>query len=80
MNSFSRTRTTMDDIKKEAHDLLHGLQRRDPYALRRYYAFDPLTDISHPALDDARFIIAREHGFSSWRKLREHLDNSAVDH
>jgi hypothetical protein len=66
---------TLDHMKKEARHLLHGLQRRDPHALRRYYAVDPFTDISSPALDDARFIIAREHGFSSWRKLKEHIDN-----
>jgi len=72
-------RPTLDHLKKEARHLLYGLQRRDPYALSRYYAFDPFTDISNPAVDDARFIIAREHGFSSWRELKEHIDTSAVD-
>ena len=60
---------TLDHLKKEARHLLHGLQRGDPHALRRYYAVDPSTDMSSPALDDARFVIAHEHGFSSWRKL-----------
>jgi hypothetical protein len=66
---------TLDQVKKEARDLLRGLQRRDPEALRRYHAVDPFTDISKAALDGARFIIAREHGFSSWRKLKEHIEN-----
>jgi len=57
---------TLDHLKKEARQLLHGLQRRDPDALKRYYVVDPFTDMSNPALDDARFIIAHEHGFSSW--------------
>ena len=65
---------TLDQVKKDAIDLLRGLQRRDPDALRRYRAVDPSTDISKPALDDARFIIAQEHGFSSWLKLKEHID------
>jgi len=65
---------TLDQVKKEAINLLRGLERRDPEALRRYQAVDPVTDISKPALDDARFIIAREHGFSSWRKLKEHIE------
>ena len=69
---------TLNHVKKEARDLLYGLQRRDPYALRRYYAFNPSTDMSNPALDDARLIIAREHGFSSWRKLKEHSDATQV--
>jgi len=67
-------------MEKEARDPLHELQRRDPYAVGRYYVFDPVTDISHPALDDARFIIAREHGFSSWRELKEHIDTAALNY
>src|SRR6516164_2630252 len=47
-----------------------------PEALRRCPAIDPLTDLSNPDLFYARFIIAREHGFSSWRKLKEHIDTS----
>ena len=70
---------TLDQVKKEARDLLRGLQRQDPEALRRCKAIDPLADTAQPALDYARFIIARERGFSSWRKLREQLDTSAAD-
>jgi hypothetical protein len=66
---------TLDHVKKEVRDLLSGLQRRDPEALRRWHAIGPLTDMSKPALDHARHIIAREHGFSSWRKLKEHIEN-----
>jgi len=66
---------TLDDVKKEARDLLRGLQRRDPEALRRCHAIDPFADKSNPALDYARLIIAREHGFSSWRKLKEYIGN-----
>jgi hypothetical protein len=64
----------LDHLKREARQLLHGLQQRDPYALRRYYAVDSSSDVSGQALDDARFVIAHEHGFSSWRKLTEHID------
>lgn len=66
---------TLDHLKREARHLLHGLQQRDPYALRRYDAVDSFSDVSGAALDDARFVIAHEHGFSSWRKLKEHTDN-----
>ena len=66
---------TLDQVKKEAKDLLRGLQRRDPEALRRCHAIEPLTDLSNANLFYARFIIAREHGFSSWRKLKEHIEN-----
>ena len=66
---------TLDHVRKEARDLLRGLQRRDPEALRRCHAIEPLTDLSNANLFYARFIIAREHGFSSWRKLKEHIEN-----
>ena len=66
---------TLDQVKKEAKDLLRGLQRRDPEALRRCHAIEPLTDLSNADLFYARFIIAHEHGFGSWRKLREHIEN-----
>ena len=67
---------TLDHVKKEARDLLRGLQRRDPKALRRCHAIEPLTDLSNADLFYARFIIARERGFSSWRKLKEHIENA----
>jgi hypothetical protein len=72
--SHSAHSLTLDHMKKEARDLLHGLQRGDPYALRRCHVVDPSDPMFNPALDHARFIIAREHGFSSWRKLKEHVD------
>ena len=66
---------TLDHVKKEARDLLRGLERRDPEALRRCHAIEPLTDLSNTNLLYTRFIIARERGFSSWRKLKEHIEN-----
>src|SRR5215472_538281 len=75
MCATSSHHLTLHHLKKEARGLLRGLQRRDPEALRRCHAIEPLTDLSNPALDHARFIIAREHGFSSWRKLKEHIEN-----
>ena len=79
MCAISPHRLALEHMKKEARDLLHRLQRREPSALRRCHAVDPLNDLSNPALDHARFIIAREHGFSSWRKLKEHIDATQVN-
>ena len=62
----------LDDVKKEARNLLHALQRGDAAALRRYYSIDSFG-LSQPRLDDAQYIVAREHGYSSWQKLNEHL-------
>ena len=68
----------LETIKKQARDLLHGLRRRDPDALRRYYAAEPETK-QDPALDDARYVIAREYGFTSWRHLKEGLNTRKDD-
>jgi len=73
MCDTSSSRTNLDHIEKAARDLLHGLQHRDTVALRRYYSVDPSADMSKPRLDDAQYVVAREHGCASWRKLKEHL-------
>jgi hypothetical protein len=67
----------LDDIKKKAKDLLHALQRQDAAAFRRYYSIGSLDGMSQPRLDDAQYIIAREHGYSSWQKLKEHLHTTS---
>jgi hypothetical protein len=67
----------LDHIKKEARKLLHDIQRRDAAALRRYYSIDSLAGLSQPRLDDAQYIIAREHGYGSWQKLKEHLPTTS---
>jgi hypothetical protein len=66
----------LDDIKKEARDLLHALQRGDAAALSRYYSINFLSfnSLSQPRLVDAQYIIAREHGYSSWLELTEHIE------
>jgi hypothetical protein len=63
----------LDDFKTEAKKLLHALRRGDPAALRRYHSINSFAGLSEPRLDEAQYIIAREHGYSSWQKLKEHL-------
>lgn len=69
--------SNLDDIKREARTLLHALLERDTAALRRYYATDPLAGSARPRLDDAQYVIAREHGYGSWQKLTEHLSTTS---
>jgi hypothetical protein len=63
----------LHDIKKEARNLLHALQRGDAAAVSRYHSIDSFASLSQPRLDEAQYIVAREHGYSSWQKLNEHL-------
>jgi hypothetical protein len=62
-------------VERQASDLLLGLRRKDPPALRRYYAANSLAGAVAPTLAKARYVIAREYGFASWRKLIESLQN-----
>ena len=63
----------LDHMKREARYLLHGLLTRESSALRRFYSIDPLAGASQPNLADAQYVIAREHGFSSWRKMEAQI-------
>ena len=63
----------LEDIKREALSLLYRLRQRDETALRRYYSFDPFAGMFEPRIDEARYVIAREYGYASWRRLMEHL-------
>ena len=67
-----------EDIRTEATNLLYRLRQRDKTALRRYYSFDPFAGVFEPRIDDAQYVIAREYGYASWRRLREHLTGLAV--
>ena len=62
----------LEAMKREARDLLHALRRRDAAALRRYYGVDSLAGMSPPGLADARYVIAREYGYSSWQNLQRY--------
>jgi hypothetical protein len=64
-----------DDVKKEARKLLHDVQRGDAAALKRCYSVQSWDRMTETRLADAQYIIAREHGFASWKKLTEHLDS-----
>ena len=63
----------LEDIRREARELLHSLQRRDPSALRRRYSLDSESRSVHARLADAQYVVAREYGYSSWQKLKERL-------
>jgi len=63
----------LEEIKREATNLLDRLRQHDETALRRYYSFDPFAGMFEPRMDEAQYVIAREYGYASWRRLMEHL-------
>lgn len=65
--------THVEDVKREARDLLHAIRKHDAVAFGRFQSYDPLAALQ-PRLADAQYIIAREYGYSSWRKLTQRLE------
>ena len=57
-------RADLDQLKRQAKDLLRAAQGGDPGALER------LGGRPTPCLADAQFVLAREHGFASWPRLK----------
>ena len=69
-------RPSLEQLRKQAKDLLRLARAGDSVALARLRAVVPrlADDASSPAiLADAQLTIAREHGFASWPKLAEHV-------
>ena len=72
---------SLEHLKHQAKDLLKAHRAQDPGALQRIREFHP-RHANQPdaviaganfALSDAQLAIAREHGFSSWPRLKAHV-------
>src|SRR6185437_107763 len=79
-------RPSLEQLKRQAKELLQAAQAKDPAALARFRAlpaFATITDgnlaRSALALHDAQSVIAREHGFDSWNALRERVEELTLD-
>ena len=71
----------LDQLRKQAKELLRTARAADPTALRRFRVLPSLAHVSDDelaraplALHDAQSVIAREHGFPSWNALRERVE------
>ena len=68
-------RPSLEQLRKQAKDLLRHYRAGDQAALSRIRARHP-----HPRRDpkftlaDAQLVIAREYGFESWAKLKHHVE------
>jgi hypothetical protein len=60
-------RPSFEQLRKQATDLMRAYRRGEAFA------FEKLKGIAHPLLADAQFVLAREHGFASWAKLKRHF-------
>jgi len=69
---------TLEDFKKEARSLLHGLRRWDAGTIRQYYSLDSEAGSSHVRLSDARYLVAQKYGCKSWRELEKRVARRRV--
>lgn len=84
------SRPSIGHLKHQARDLLNDHRAGELHACQRIREFHPRFTGTADApiraaaltLSDAQLAIAREHGFSSWARLRTHVaksDRSALD-
>src|SRR5690554_3187419 len=78
-------RANLEQLKKQAKSLLQSARANDPAALRRFQilpalAGKPIEVLGRIglALHDAQAVIAREHGFKSWNRLREQVEERSL--
>jgi len=63
---------SFENLRKQAKSLLRGVRENDPDATavaHRFYANGEIDSLS-----DAQLVIARSYGFTSWAKLKSHLN------
>ncbi len=67
-------RPSLQQLRKQARELLQQLRSGDPSATTRLLKYK--TTVADPILADAQFALAREYGFESWPKLVHHIQAS----
>ncbi|HEV2990037.1 MAG TPA: ankyrin repeat domain-containing protein [Candidatus Angelobacter sp.] len=68
----------LEHLKKQAKDLLHRFEQGDPAATEQLKPAISPTSGTSPKLADAQHAVAREYGFPSWAKLKEHMESLTV--
>ncbi len=67
----------LENLKKQAKSLVRAIRAAEPDALKRLRAVTALpADPSCAQLSIAQFVLAREHGFASWARLRASLSDT----
>ena len=66
---------SLEQLRKQAKDLLRAHRAGDPEAIARVEAYRPKEPLK---LTGAQLVIAREHGFASWPRLRAYVARVAA--
>jgi ankyrin repeat protein len=87
MSKSLPSRPNLEQLKKQAKDLLKSLKSGDAATIQRIRQFHPRwkqtaeSDLhgASLSLSDAQLVIAREYGFTNWRGLKEHVEKLALE-
>lgn len=72
-------RPNLEQLKKQAKELLQAHQAAEPEAIRYFADWHPGKTAKSFALHDAQLVLARQYGFASWMKLKEEVDRLCGD-
>lgn len=76
-------RPDLDQLRRQARELLVALRAAEPSALalliRHHPRHQTLLANQCLRLADAQLILAREHGFPSWPRLKIHVEHALMD-
>jgi ankyrin repeat protein len=72
-------RPSLEQLRKQAKDLLRAARAGDTDALARIHRARRDASETAPILADAQLVIARDHGFAHWAELARHVRDLAGD-
>ena len=68
-------RPSLGQLRKQAKELIRQFRAGDDAVLERFRAQGVPRNFGRVSLADAQFVLAREHGFDSWPKLKRHIES-----
>ena len=75
MSSKLPEKPNFEHLKKQAKNLLRDLEQGDSAAVDRFRAQNVRPSGPSFKLADAQHVIAHEYGFTSWPRLKEHVES-----
>lgn len=76
MSDSTPRRLSLEQLRKQAKELLRQLRDGKPSAIERLRKYKP--SVVDPILADAQFVLAREHGFESWPRLVHNIQSAVT--
>ena len=69
---------SLEQLRKQARDLLNAFRRRDADAVAEVVAHERNVDPARFSLVDAQRVLARAYGFASWTRLAAAVQRAAT--